>query len=97
VRKSNRFGNLNTSYVGDWRAPKVKLPGSGGAPDIACYAKRFVIVMPQERHRFVERVGYVTSWATATGGLAAPAWRAGGGPVALITTLRRLPLRRGER
>src|ERR671925_1315326 len=36
----DRFGNLNTSYVGDWRAPTVKLPGSGGAPDIACYAKR---------------------------------------------------------
>ena len=62
----DRFGNLNTSYVGDFRAPKVKLPGSGGAPDIACYAKRFVIVMPQERHRFVERVGDVTSVAIVT-------------------------------
>jgi glutaconate CoA-transferase subunit B len=84
----DRFGNLNTSYVGDWRAPKVKLPGSGGAPDIACYAKRFVIVMPQERHRFVERVGYVTSVGHGGGG----DWRRrnglpGGGPVALITTL----------
>ena len=84
----DRFGNLNTSYVGDWRAPNVKLPGSGGAPDIACYAKRFVIVMPQERHRFVERVGYVTSVGHGDGG----DWRRrhgvpGGGPVALITTL----------
>ena len=84
----DRFGNLNTSYVGDWRAPTVKLPGSGGAPDIACYAKRFVIVMPQERHRFVERVSYVTSVGHGDGG----DWRTrnglpGGGPVALITTL----------
>jgi len=84
----DRFGNLNTSYVGDWRKPTVKLPGSGGAPDIACYAKRFVIVMPQERHRFVERVGYVTSVGHGEGG----DWRRrnglpGGGPVALITTL----------
>ena len=84
----DRFGNLNTSYVGDWRAPKVKLPGSGGAPDIACYAKRFVIVMPQERHRFVERVSYVTSVGHGEGG----DWRRrngvpGGGPSALITTL----------
>ena len=84
----DRFGNLNTSYVGDWRAPTVKLPGSGGAPDIACYAKRFVIVMPQERHRFVERVSYVTSVGHGEGG----DWRKrnglpGGGPVALITTL----------
>ena len=84
----DRFGNLNTSYVGDWRAPTVKLPGSGGAPEIACYAKRFVIVMPQERHRFVERVGYITSVGHGDGG----DWRRrngvpGGGPVALITTL----------
>ena len=84
----DRFGNLNTSYVGDWRAPKVKLPGSGGAPDIACYAKRFVIVMPQERHRFVERVSYVTSVGHGEGN----GWRMrngvpGGGPIALITTL----------
>jgi glutaconate CoA-transferase subunit B len=84
----DRFGNLNTSYVGDWRAPTVKLPGSGGAPDIASYANRVVIVMPQERHRFVERVSYVTSAGYGEGG----DWRRrnglpGGGPVALITTL----------
>ena len=84
----DRFGNLNTSYVGDWRKPTVKLPGSGGAPDIACYAKRFVIVMPQERHRFVDRVSYVTSTGHGEGG----DWRKrhgvpGGGPSALITTL----------
>src|SRR5438270_1743817 len=84
----DRFGNLNTSYVGDFRAPKVKLPGSGGAPDIACYAKRFVIVMPQERHRFVERVGYVTSVGHGDGAeFRARNGLPGGGPVALITTL----------
>ena len=84
----DRFGNLNTSYVGDWRAPTVKLPGSGGAPDIACYAKRFVIVMPQARHRFVERVGYVTSVGHGDGGdFRRRHGLPGGGPVALITTL----------
>jgi glutaconate CoA-transferase subunit B len=84
----DRFGNLNTSYIGDPRAPKVKLPGSGGAPDIACFSKRFVIVMPQEKHRFVEKVSFVTSTGHGDGG----DWRRrnglpGGGPVALITTL----------
>jgi glutaconate CoA-transferase subunit B len=84
----DRFGNLNTSYIGDPRAPKVKLPGSGGAPDIACFARRFVIVMPQEKHRFVEKVGFVTSTGHGDGG----DWRKRhglprGGPVALITTL----------
>jgi glutaconate CoA-transferase, subunit B len=84
----DRHGNLNTSYVGDPRRPRVKLPGSGGAADIASLARRFVIIMPQERHRFVERVGYVTSPGYGDG----PGWRErvglpGGGPVALITTL----------
>ena len=84
----DRHGNLNTSYIGDFRAPRVKLPGSGGAADIACYAKRFVIVMPQERHRFVERVGYVTSVGHGDGGgFRARHGLPGGGPVALITTL----------
>lgn len=84
----DRFGNLNTSYIGDWRRTRVKLPGSGGGADIASLAKRFVIVMPQERHRFRERVDYVTSPGHGEG----RDWRrrvglGGGGPVALITTL----------
>jgi glutaconate CoA-transferase subunit B len=84
----DRFGNLNTSYVGDWRQPRVKLPGGGGGPDIASLARRFVIVMPQERHRFRERVDYITSPGHGNGG----DWRRrvglqGGGPSALITTL----------
>ncbi len=84
----DRFGNLNTSYIGDWQRPRVKLPGGGGGPDIASLAGRFVIIMPQERHRFRERVHYVTSPGHGEGG----DWRRrvglpGGGPVALITTL----------
>ncbi len=84
----DKFGNLNTSYIGDWRRPRIKLPGSGGGADIASLAKRFVIIMPQERHRFKERVEYVTSpghgerrdWRRRVG-------LSGGGPTALITTL----------
>ena len=84
----DRYGNLNTSYIGDWRRPTVKLPGSGGGGDIASLSKRFVIIMPQERHRFVERVAYITSPGHGEG----PGWRQrvglpGGGPSALITTL----------
>jgi glutaconate CoA-transferase subunit B len=84
----DRYGNLNTSYIGDWRRPKVKLPGSGGGGDIASLAKRFVIIMPQEKHRFRERVDYITSPGHGDG----RDWRRkvglrGGGPSALITTL----------
>ena len=84
----DRHGNLNTSYIGDWRRPSVRLPGSGGGADLASLAKRFVVIMPQERHRFRERVHYITSPGFGDG----PGWRrrvglTGGGPSAVITTL----------
>lgn len=84
----DRHGNLNTSYVGDWRRPRVRLPGSGGGGDIASLSRRFVVIMPQERHRFRERVDYITSPGFGEGA----GWRrrvglAGGGPSAVITTL----------
>lgn len=84
----DRHGNLNTSYIGDWRRPTVRLPGSGGGADIASLAKRFVVIMPQERRRFRERVDYVTSPGFGEGA----GWRGrvglqGGGPSAVITTL----------
>jgi glutaconate CoA-transferase, subunit B len=84
----DRFGNLNTSYIGPREQPHVKLPGSGGAADIASLAQRLLIIMAHERRRFVERVGYITSPGYGDG----PGWRerAGlprGGPAAAITTL----------
>ncbi len=84
----DRHGNLNTSYIGDWRHPRVRLPGSGGGADIASLSRRFVVIMPQERHRFRERVDYITSPGFGEGA----GWRervglSGGGPEAVITTL----------
>ena len=84
----DRFGNLNTSYIGDWRQPKLRLPGSGGGGDIASLARRFVVIMPQEKHRFRERVDFITSPGFGDG----PDWRErvglrGGGPTAVVTTL----------
>jgi glutaconate CoA-transferase subunit B len=85
----DRFGNLNTSYVGDPARPHVKLPGSGGGADIAILSGRWVTLMSHERRRLVERVSYVTSPGHGDG---TPGWRGrrgllGGGPVAIITTL----------
>jgi glutaconate CoA-transferase, subunit B len=86
--EADRHGNLNTSYIGDPARPLVKLPGSGGAADIAALARRFVTIMQHEKRRLPERVSYVTSPGHGDGG----DWRrrvglAGGGPSALITTL----------
>ena len=84
----DRFGNLNTSYVGDPARPKVKLPGSGGGADIAVLSRRWVTLMIHERRRLVERVSFVTSPGHGDG---SPGWRMrngllGGGPAAIITT-----------
>lgn len=83
----DRFGNLNTSYLGDPQTPTTKLPGSGGAADMASLSKRLVIIMAHEKRRLVERVNYITSPGFGNGN----GWRARvglprGGPSAVITT-----------
>jgi glutaconate CoA-transferase subunit B len=95
----DRFGNLNTSYIGDPRRPATKLPGSGGGADIAILSRRWVTLMSHERRRLVERVSYVTSPGHGDG----PGWRArtglpGGGPSAIVTTMAvlRFPREGGE-
>lgn len=84
----DRYGNLNTSCIGDPARPAVKLPGSGGAADIASLAERTLIIMGHERRRFVPQVSYITSPGFGTG----PLWREQhglrrGGPSCLITTM----------
>lgn len=83
----DRFGNLNTTYIGGRENVRVRLPGSGGGSDIASLSKRFVIIMSHEKRRFVTRVTYATSPGFGEGGN----WRErnglrGGGPCAVITT-----------
>ncbi len=84
----DRFGNLNTSYIGSLDKIETRLPGSGGACDLASLAKRHIIIMAHEKRRFVPKVDYITSPGYGDG----PGWRerAGlprGGPAAVITTL----------
>lgn len=81
----DKFGNINTSYIGGHEDFKVKLPGSGGAADIAAMAKRLIAIMNHEKHRLVERVGYVTSPGYLTGGEARQKLGLAGGPAAAIT------------
>lgn len=91
----DRYGNLNTSLIGDWKTPKVRLPGSGGGADIASLAHRLAIIMPHERHRFREQVDFITSPGYGypdADGPAGVSWRERqglprGGPAVLITTL----------
>ena len=57
----DRFGNLNTTVIGDYAHPKVRLPGSGGACEIALLARRVFVIAPQRKRSFPERVDFVTS------------------------------------
>lgn len=64
----DRYGNLNSSIVGSYQAPKVRLPGSGGANDIASLCRRVMVVTMHERRRFVPKVDFVTSPGFLSGG-----------------------------
>jgi glutaconate CoA-transferase subunit B len=57
----DRRGDINTTVIGPYRAPTVRLPGAGGAPEIAASCRRVVVVVRQSRRAFVERVGFRTS------------------------------------
>ena len=85
----DRFGNINSTAIGaDPRRPKVRFSGSGGACDIACLARRTVIIARHEKRRFPEQVDYITSPGWLRGGASRQAaglrW---GGPAAVVTTL----------
>jgi len=57
----DRFGNINTTVIGDYAAPKTRLPGSGGACEIAINAKQIFVIMRQSARSFVERIDFRTS------------------------------------
>jgi glutaconate CoA-transferase subunit B len=66
----DRFGNLNTTVIGDWQRPKVRLPGSGGACEIATHAQRIFVIMRLKRRAFVEKLDFLTSPGHLGGGKA---------------------------
>lgn len=57
----DRFGNLNTTVIGEYGSPKVRLPGSGGACEIAIHARKILVIMRQAQRSFVERLDFRTS------------------------------------
>ncbi len=57
----DRFGNINTTVIGDYDSPKVRLPGAGGAPEIARSAGRVIVLLRHSQRSFVDEVDFVTS------------------------------------
>jgi glutaconate CoA-transferase subunit B len=84
----DRFANINTTVVGDYASPKVRLPGAGGAPEIAASCGEVIVIVRQSKRAFVEKVDFITS----VGHLDGPGARErlglrGKGPTKVITDL----------
>ena len=84
----DEYGNLNTSYIGPYDKPKVKLPGSGGGNDIASSAKRLIIMMSHDKRKFVKELDYMTSPGHLEGPGSREKWSlVGNGPDVVITDM----------
>ncbi len=84
----DRFANLNTTVIGDYRAPKVRLPGAGGAPEIASFCFRTLIMLRQNTKSFVSKLDFLTSAGFLEGGASRDRLMVPGrGPQAVITDL----------
>ena len=84
----DRFANINTTVIGSYEDPKVRLPGAGGAPEIAASAKEVMVVMPQTPRAFVEELAFVTSAGYLDGGDSREQLGyLGAGPTVIITDL----------
>src|SRR5271157_918612 len=84
----DKYGNLNSTAIGDYWKPVARFPGSGGASDVASFVPRYIIFMQHEKRKFVNKVDYLTSpgYLDGSGGRE----RAGllpGGPTAVITNM----------
>ena len=64
----DRFGNINTTVIGDYASPKVRLPGSGGAPEIASSCGEIYITMAQSTRGMVDQIDFFTSFGHGHGG-----------------------------
>jgi glutaconate CoA-transferase subunit B len=88
----DRFGNINTTVIGDYERPKTRLPGSGGACEIAINARQVFVIMRQSKRSFVERIDFRTSPGNLGGAENAARIRAeqgwlGRGPSVVVTDL----------
>jgi glutaconate CoA-transferase subunit B len=84
----DRFGNLNSTVIGDYDHPKTRLPGAGGAPEIAACCQEVVVIAPHTTRTFVERLDFRTTvgFGDGPGDRARLGFR-GRGPTAVVTDL----------
>jgi acyl CoA:acetate/3-ketoacid CoA transferase alpha subunit/acyl CoA:acetate/3-ketoacid CoA transferase beta subunit len=63
----DKYGNLNSTIIGNYEKPKVRLPGSGGANDLASLCWNTIIIMKMDKHKFVEKLDFMTTPGYLTG------------------------------
>ena len=86
----DQYGNINTSMIGaDYQRPKVRLPGSGGANDLASLCWKTLVITPHDKRRFVPRLDFVTTpgYLTGPGARERAGLPSGTGPYKVISTL----------
>ncbi len=85
----DRYGNLNSTVIGDYARPKVRLPGSGGANDVGSHCWRTIIIMRHDRKRFVEKVDFITTpgYLDGPGGRERAGLPPNTGPYRVVTNL----------
>ncbi len=81
----DRFGNLNSTVIGSYEKPRTRLPGAGGATEIAAHARQVFIVMKATPRSFVPKIDFQTSGGHFSGRAASGA--RGGGPAVIVTDL----------
>lgn len=81
----DRFGNLNSTVIGNYTQPKVRLPGSGGACEIAINAQQVYIIMHLKKRAFVEKLDFLTTPGHSRGDVQAQLGIPGKGPQLVIT------------
>jgi glutaconate CoA-transferase subunit B len=84
----DRFGNLNSTVIGDYDHPRTRLPGAGGAPEIAACCQEVVVIAPHSPRTFVERLDFRTTvgYGDGPGDRERLGFR-GRGPTAVVTDL----------
>ena len=94
----DRFCNINTTVIGGYEDPKVRLPGAGGAPEIAAASREVIVIVRQSTRSFVERLDFVTSIGHGDGGGTRERLNfSGAGPTVVITDLGVLRPREEDR
>ncbi|HEU5159561.1 MAG TPA: CoA-transferase subunit beta [Streptosporangiaceae bacterium] len=85
----DRYGNINTTVIGgEYARPKVRLPGAGGAPEIAASCREVIVIVRQSRRTFVEKADFITSVGYGSGpGDRERLGLSGAGPATVITDL----------